>query len=155
MTTGDTIREIRIRKGLTQIELAQAAGIAVNSLRLYEQGKRYPKQAALQRISDALGVSDFSFLRKERDKLHRIIDQTIVRLNDETARADALQRRCDDLEKSRQAWVQKAMALGRHGHWIEYGDVQVCSECGAEHGWDEYRASFCEDCGAKMDEVRK
>ena len=56
MTTGDTIREIRIKKGITQIELAEAANIAVNSLRLYEQGKRYPKQATLQKIADALGV---------------------------------------------------------------------------------------------------
>lgn len=39
----------------------------------------------------------------------------------------------------------------RHGHWIEDGDYQVCSECGEEHAWDEYRASFCEACGAKMD----
>lgn len=56
MTTGNTIREIRTKKGMTQIQLAEAANIAVNSLRLYEQGKRYPKQATLQKISDALGV---------------------------------------------------------------------------------------------------
>ena len=40
---------------------------------------------------------------------------------------------------------------GRHGRWIEDGDCQICSECGAEHSWIDYRASFCEDCGAKMD----
>lgn len=56
MTTGDTIREIRTKKGITQIELAKAANIAVNSLRLYEQGKRYPKHATLRKIADALGV---------------------------------------------------------------------------------------------------
>ncbi len=32
-----------------------------------------------------------------------------------------------------------------HGHWIEDGDVQICSECGEEHSWQEYRASYCED----------
>lgn len=38
-----------------------------------------------------------------------------------------------------------------HGRWIEDGNYQICSNCGAEHAWDEYRASYCEDCGAKMD----
>ncbi len=39
----------------------------------------------------------------------------------------------------------------KHGHWIEEGDIQICSECGEEHCWQDYRASYCEDCGAKMD----
>lgn len=39
----------------------------------------------------------------------------------------------------------------RHGQWIEYDGYQVCSECGEEHAWDSYRATYCEDCGAKMD----
>lgn len=39
----------------------------------------------------------------------------------------------------------------RHGRWIKEGDVVVCSECGEEHAWDEYRATYCEDCGARMD----
>ena len=39
----------------------------------------------------------------------------------------------------------------KHGYWIEDGEYQVCSVCGEEHHWDEYRATYCEDCGAKMD----
>ena len=38
-----------------------------------------------------------------------------------------------------------------HGRWMKDGDCVVCSECGEEHAWDEYRATYCEDCGAKMD----
>ena len=38
-----------------------------------------------------------------------------------------------------------------HGRWIEDGDYQICSECGEEHCWDEYRAAYCDSCGAKMD----
>ena len=37
------------------------------------------------------------------------------------------------------------------GEWIEDGDMQICSNCGEEHSWEEYRASYCEDCGAKME----
>lgn len=48
-------------------------------------------------------------LCKDRDELRRTLDQTLVRLNDETSRADALQRRCDDLKKSRQAWAEAAL----------------------------------------------
>lgn len=39
----------------------------------------------------------------------------------------------------------------RHGRWIEDGDVQICSECGEEHEWADYRAPYCDICGAKMD----
>lgn len=39
----------------------------------------------------------------------------------------------------------------RRGHWIEEQDIQICSECGEEHCWQDYRASYCDECGAKMD----
>lgn len=40
----------------------------------------------------------------------------------------------------------------RRGRWIkEENGVIVCSECGEEHEWEDYRAIYCEDCGAKMD----
>lgn len=37
-----------------------------------------------------------------------------------------------------------------HGRWIEEDGYQICSICGG-HCWEDYRASYCEDCGAKMD----
>ena len=39
----------------------------------------------------------------------------------------------------------------KHGYWKEDGEYQICSVCGEEHHWDEYRATYCEDCGTKMD----
>lgn len=39
----------------------------------------------------------------------------------------------------------------KHGHWIEEDGYQICSECGEEHHWIGYRASYCDVCGAKMD----
>lgn len=39
----------------------------------------------------------------------------------------------------------------RRGHWItDSNGVIICSECGEEHEWIDYRASFCEHCGADM-----
>ncbi len=43
----------------------------------------------------------------------------------------------------------------KHGYWItDEKGIVICSECGEEHAWDEYRATYCEDCGAKMDGER-
>lgn len=41
----------------------------------------------------------------------------------------------------------------RHGRWIKDGEDGpiYCSECGEEHEWGDYRASYCDTCGAKMD----
>lgn len=64
----------------------------------------------LQRDYDML-LMRFTKKCKERDDLMRTLDQTTVRLNDETARADALQKRCDDLTQSRKAWAAKATEL--------------------------------------------
>lgn len=50
------IVQIRKSKKISQIELAKKAGISVNSLRLYEAGKRSPTFATLQKIADALDV---------------------------------------------------------------------------------------------------
>ena len=42
-----------------------------------------------------------------------------------------------------------------HGRWLEDNGVQICSNCGAEHEWADYRASWCDCCGAKMDLTEK
>lgn len=44
----------------------------------------------------------------------------------------------------------------KRGEWItdEEGFV-ICSECGEEHTWDEFRPPYCDMCGAKMDGERK
>jgi hypothetical protein len=42
-----------------------------------------------------------------------------------------------------------------HGKWLEEDGAQIYSNCGEEHCWDEYRATFCDNCGARMDEAAK
>ena len=40
-----------------------------------------------------------------------------------------------------------------HGHWIDTGSGQECSVCGEiQYGYDSGRF-FCQNCGARMDEV--
>lgn len=40
----------------------------------------------------------------------------------------------------------------KHRYWIENNDgYQICSECDEEHCWNEYRATYCDNCCTKMD----
>lgn len=56
MTTGEKIRSIRHERGLTQMQLAEMAGIAVNTLRQYEGDRSYPRPKQLDLLANALGV---------------------------------------------------------------------------------------------------
>lgn len=57
MEIGEQLRTARKNAGLTQAEVAKNAEIAINSLRLYESGKRQPNLEQLSRIAKALGIS--------------------------------------------------------------------------------------------------
>ena len=56
MKFNERLRTTRKEHGLTQIELAEKAGIAVNSVRLYESGKVVPKLDTIARIARAMGL---------------------------------------------------------------------------------------------------
>ena len=57
MDFSERLKTIRKEKGLTQAELAEKAGIAVNSIRLYESGKIVPKLDTIARIARAMGLT--------------------------------------------------------------------------------------------------
>lgn len=57
MKTGVIIRDARKQARLTQSELAAKLGIAVNSVRLYEGGKRIPNAKTLEAIATATGCN--------------------------------------------------------------------------------------------------
>lgn len=59
---GKSIREIRLRRGLTQREVSEAiGGISESALRSYELGERRPKQNTLERIAETLNVAPACF----------------------------------------------------------------------------------------------
>lgn len=62
MELGEFIRSIRVQKGLTQIQLAENAGVSVNTIRLYEADRVSPKAVTLEQIAKALGFSDLEDL---------------------------------------------------------------------------------------------
>ena len=57
MTVNDNIRRIRLEKGLTQKQVAQACGTADAYIRAYELGKYNPKPSTVAKIAMALGVT--------------------------------------------------------------------------------------------------
>ena len=51
------LREWRLKRGLTQEELARKADVPTISVSHFETGHRFPNAESLRRLADALGVS--------------------------------------------------------------------------------------------------
>lgn len=58
----ERIRHTRLEKGLTQVQLAEAAGITQSTLSLIESGRSGPSLRVAQRIALALEISVDSLL---------------------------------------------------------------------------------------------
>jgi transcriptional regulator with XRE-family HTH domain len=54
---GKTLQRLRLARGLSQSELAKAAGVPFRSLQNYEQGHRPISFEAALKVAKALGVS--------------------------------------------------------------------------------------------------
>lgn len=54
---GENLKAIRIKRGMTQDELAELLNTSKQVISRYENGQRYPKISAAARIAKALGVS--------------------------------------------------------------------------------------------------
>lgn len=52
---GNQIRALRRKRNLTQRDLAEAAGVHVNTLRYFEQGRRSPSIETTSLLLDVLG----------------------------------------------------------------------------------------------------
>ncbi len=59
---GKKIRAYREFKGMNQVQLAEASGINVGTIRKYELGLRNPKPDQLEKIASALGLNVSVFL---------------------------------------------------------------------------------------------
>lgn len=55
MTPGVLIRTVRVRRGLTQVELARRAGTTQPVVSAYEHGRRDPTYATLRKLIEATG----------------------------------------------------------------------------------------------------
>ncbi|MEK5445126.1 helix-turn-helix domain-containing protein [Fredinandcohnia sp. FSL W7-1320] len=55
-TIGQSLRMLRFKKNLTQLEVARNIGISVNSLSRYENDERFPKKKVIEKLADFYGV---------------------------------------------------------------------------------------------------
>ena len=60
---GKVIRRKRESRGLTQVELAQKAGVDRNYIGMVERGERNPSYLSLQKIAQGLGLSVDEMIR--------------------------------------------------------------------------------------------
>lgn len=89
------IKDIRIRKGLTQAEVAAARGVSSVVYSRYETGSRQPSADALVQMADLFGVTvDYLLGRQDVDDSTLSDFETNLliasRMADERAQQDAL-----------------------------------------------------------------
>ena len=66
MKFNERLRMLRKKAGLTQTELAEAAGSTMRSIQNYEAGKRYPQNIEIaKKLAAALGVTSGELLGEE------------------------------------------------------------------------------------------
>lgn len=56
MAIGDNIKNLRLKHGLSQLELANVAGVSDKAVSTWEQNKVIPRMGAIQKIADFFGV---------------------------------------------------------------------------------------------------
>src|SRR5688572_6486937 len=77
MKTGELIKQLRQKKGITQEELAAKTDISVRTIQRIESGEVDPRAFTLQSIASALEV-DFEVLASTESE---VIEEAIVREN--------------------------------------------------------------------------
>lgn len=80
MTVGESIKSVRLEKGFTQKQVADACGMADSAIRKYESGKIVPKLETLRRIAGALGV-EWTELVDGDTAAKMTIDHVVGKLN--------------------------------------------------------------------------
>lgn len=83
---GERLRELRLRKGITQDKVSELAQITPGYLGQIERGEKTPSIKALERLADALGVKFESLLStppSDKDKLIQLLVDTVFSMTPE------------------------------------------------------------------------
>lgn len=70
MTTGERIKEARIKFGLTQKELGERLDLSYQAVAQWENDLRHPKPETLAKIADAIGIDVIYLLSDEEKEMH-------------------------------------------------------------------------------------
>lgn len=66
---GQTLRELRKEKGLSQEELAHESGLDRTFISLLERGKRQPSLGTIISITNVLGLTASNFIQQIEERL--------------------------------------------------------------------------------------
>ena len=84
---GNKIKDLRTQKGLTQEELAEAAGVTPQTISTAELGKKALRPANIIKICSALDISpDYLLLGRISNEDTSILNQKVSRLSPEQYR---------------------------------------------------------------------
>ena len=75
MTTGEKIKQLRKKNGLTQEQLAELVDVAVTSVRRWEWGENTPTVKFIQKLAGVLNTTP-EYLLEDEDKNNVIITAT-------------------------------------------------------------------------------
>jgi len=81
MTFGEKIKSARLALNLSQIELAEKAGITERSIYSYEQTGTFPKSPVLKKLAEALNITVGYLLDEDETDKHANVDQDLFFLS--------------------------------------------------------------------------
>ena len=67
MAIGDNIKNLRLRHGLSQVELACVAGVSDKAVSTWEQNKAVPRMVPIQKMADYFGVKKSDIIEPSDD----------------------------------------------------------------------------------------
>lgn len=79
-TIGNKIKELRLKKGITQQELADAMDLSISTISLYESGQRKPGINALSRLGEVLGVDPSYFISDIESKVNMEFSPRVAKI---------------------------------------------------------------------------
>jgi transcriptional regulator with XRE-family HTH domain len=62
---GDNVKRVRTLRALTQVELAEKAGITQSTVVLIERNKSEPHMSTIRKLAEALGVDPAELVKEE------------------------------------------------------------------------------------------
>ncbi|WP_033289624.1 helix-turn-helix domain-containing protein [Amycolatopsis jejuensis] len=117
---GDNLARLRVARDLSQEQLAEAAGVGVDTVARIEQGKRkQSRPATVRKLADALGVTVDALLGQL--PAPHSLDVDVVPLR-RAINADALIPGLDDLADTREVLPLPELADSAHQAWRAYVD---------------------------------
>lgn len=78
---GTRIKELRLKRGLKQKELADKVQIPYSTFANYENNKREPNQEQIEKIAEALGITSYNLLGISTEQLLQPLKNEVKFLN--------------------------------------------------------------------------